>query len=833
MTLGSMDSSKDEQRRTSEKLDVCSFITIFGISAAIITLQIALMRSFSALRYHHFSYFVISTALLGFGFSGTFLHFTFRYFRKRYYQWSFVLVVLFTLSIPLTYNLTLEIPLDIQYIFYDRKQTIFLLAYTLLLFIPFFLGASNIGFALQYFKESTPLVYALNLLGSATGGVLAIVLMYWMPATVMPQFVSIIGVLTVLSFLLSGSDDLHRKDRFVVLLVVGIVTMLVFGFLYYRPKYNVDPYKAISHIQRLEKQSDAMLLTSKFSPHGQIDIFDSNKIHYTLFTGLTTQSAPPEQLTLLIDGHHAGAIFKIRSKEEASILDDTPQSLVYRLLNSPKVLLLGERTGVNVWLALRFGATDITIVQSNPQLIDIMKFDLSDKNGDIYNRPEVKVICQDPRLFIQTTREKFDVIHVVVGEGVSAGTSGLLSLHEDYLLTKEGIAACYRNLTSQGMITLTRGIQYPPRDNIKIFSLFAAALEQVGPPDVSSNLLQVRNYMAVNTIISKTPLTQVTITKCKEICEQLLLDIEYHRFISSDNTNQFNMLQGPPNVTYSYLHHAILNILSDKRNLFYDEWIYDVRPSYDNSPYFYNFFKWRSLKRFLEVYGKQIFQKLELGYLVLVFSFLASTAFAFLVILLPLFFLKLNGLSRYVKIANVIYFLSLGFAFMFLEMVFIQKFIKFLGDPIFAVSIIIVSLLLFAGIGSISQNYVPISSRKRVVLAVCGILLFAILAIAAIEPITNRFGHHDLIIRLFITVLLVLPVSFLMGWMFPLGISLLQIHENRLIPWAWGLNGFGSVSAAPLAVMLSMQIGFNGVIAIALGLYVMAGIAYFGLTSHT
>ena len=60
-----------------------------------------------------------------------------------------------------------------------------------------------------------------------------------------------------------------------------------------------------------------------------------------------------------------------------------------------------------------------------------------------------------------------------------------------------------------------------------------------------------------------------------------------------------------------------------------------------------------------------------------------------------------------------------------------------------------------------------------------------------------------------------------LGMFFPTGIELLRRHEPRLIPWAWAVNGVGSVAAAVLAVMLGMAIGFSGVAGVAAVIYVV------------
>ena len=48
----------------------------------------------------------------------------------------------------------------------------------------------------------------------------------------------------------------------------------------------------------------------------------------------------------------------------------------------------------------------------------------------------------------------------------------------------------------------------------------------------------------------------------------------------------------------------------------------------------------------------------------------------------------------------VIYFLAIGFAFMFIEIAFIQKFVLYLSHPLYAVAVVLFAFLLFAGIGS-------------------------------------------------------------------------------------------------------------------------------------
>jgi len=126
---------------------------VFLVSAAIIGLELALMRCLSVATWHHFAYLVLSTALLGFGASGTLLCFVGRFLKRRFGLWSIALTLSFALSVPLCFRGAQALPLDPQYLLFSSRQIFVLILYHLLLFVPFLLGATVIGLALVHFRE--------------------------------------------------------------------------------------------------------------------------------------------------------------------------------------------------------------------------------------------------------------------------------------------------------------------------------------------------------------------------------------------------------------------------------------------------------------------------------------------------------------------------------------------------------------------------------------------------------------------------------------------------------------------------------------------------------
>ena len=77
---------------------------------------------------------------------------------------------------------------------------------------------------------------------------------------------------------------------------------------------------------------------------------------------------------------------------------------------------------------------------------------------------------------------------------------------------------------------------------------------------------------------------------------------------------------------------------------------------------------------------------------------------------------------------------------------------------------------------------------------------------------------------LIFVLLICCPLAIFMGVPFPSMIAQLDKYSKPLIPWAIGINGFASVTAAVLGMSLSISTGFNVLVFLALGCYLLAGI---------
>jgi len=174
----------------------------------------------------------------------------------------------------------------------------------------------------------------------------------------------------------------------------------------------------------------------------------------------------------------------------------------------------------------------------------------------------------------------------------------------------------------------------------------------------------------------------------------------------------------------------------------------------------------------------------------------------------------------------LVYFLAIGFGFMFIEIAFIQKFVLFLSHPLYAVAVVLFAFLLFAGIGSRVSTRLQNHKLQHPLAAVAlAIGLSAALCLSLLPWLfQHAMGLPDAT-RILISAALIAPLALFMGMPFPLGLARVEATDPRLIPWAWGINGCASVTAAVLATLLAIHVGFTAVVVAALVLYGVAAAA--------
>ncbi len=756
---------------------------------------------------------IISIALLGFGASGTFISLLQARLKKHFYSFFTLFSLLFSLSLWLCFVLSQKIPFDPFLIVWYKRQYLYLIEYYLLLFIPFFLGASCIGLSFSQLGQKINKIYFSNLLGSGSGALGVIFLMYLLSPTSILLLITAVAFLSTLisSLCLVGKIGTHP----IFLILFSLVSLLFFSI--FSPKLNISQYKSLRVALNLPQ---ARVLKEVSSPLGLIDVVESPAIRYAPGLSLNFKGEIPPQLGIFTDADSMSAITNFQNElSNLRYLDYISSALPYHLLDKPEVLIVGVGGGGEVLTALYHGAALVNAVELNPQVVNLVKDEYAEFSNRIYSHPLVRVFIKEGRGFIQSTRDEYDLIQIALLDSFSASSAGVYALSESYLYTKEAMREYIRHLSPEGILCITRWLKMPARDGIKLFATAVESLEESGMGDPSSHLIFIRSWATSTLLIKRSPFTPLQIKRARDFCQERLFDFIWYPGIESEGVNRYNILPEP------YYYQAAQGILSEKREDFYRSYLFYIKPATDNSPYFFHFFKWRSLPHLLKTMGKQWIPFIEWSYIVLVATLLQAVGISIILIILPRFFLKKVRNPARGRLPIFSYFLSLGAGYMFVEISFIQKFTLFLSYPIYAVAVVIAGFLFFSGWGSYLSKRIHIRGLSNVSLAVGAIIIISLIYLFYLGRIFSLFVSYRDAVKILLSLLFIAPLAFFMGMPFPLGLTRVSSKAASLVPWAWGINGCASVISTVLATLLALSIGFNLVIVIALSLYTLAAVS--------
>ena len=269
----------------------------------------------------------------------------------------------------------------------------------------------------------------------------------------------------------------------------------------------------------------------------------------------------------------------------------------------------------------------------------------------------------------------------------------------------------------------------------------------------------------------------------------------------------------------------VLRASPAERRAFIGDYEYDLSPSRDDTPFFFDYYRysgllggWRAGNPLLLLLDKY-HPDYPVGHAVLLASQLQVTVLAALLIMLPLPFLSRRSTPIQGRWKVFGYFAALGAGFMALEMVLMQKLILFLGHPTYAASVVLSSLLASAGLGSMLSGRLGLIRPRTL-----GVLALAIAAMvgvtaAVITAVFPGLTGWSLEARIAAAVAVLVPLGLVLGMPFPLGIRAVHARAPELVPWAWGINAFLSVFASLFTITVSMAFGFSTVFVGAAAIY--------------
>lgn len=739
---------------------------------------------------------VISVALLGFGASGTLLALAKSWFMRQIEVILPLLMILCgtSMSAIMLFHSRIFGKFDSYLLFLDFSQAYYLLFIYFVFFIPFFLGGLAIGLVYVRYVKNIGKLYFADLFGSGTGGLVMMGILWLVYPTALPPVISILPLIA--GFLVLSGRVLKK------IFIPALLFLAAPVYLIIKPQVlPVSQYKSISKAMNLP---GAEVTYEKISPHGLVQVVSSNSLRYAPGLSLSFTGNIPVRDVIFNNGNWIGPVTEWSKTDTSHFLDYTTSSLPYVISFPKRALILDAGTGLFAAHAITHGVENLTAVGQDIVTLNLLKNELAKITDSLYHLPQLKISGINSRSYLLSDTSKYDLIILPTVE-TFGGTSGINALSEQYILTLESFHDMWERLADDGMIVVTSWMDYPVRNPFKLMATLCEAHENKTSSPVKQHLAIIRSWGTISFLLKKSSLNEGEIKRIGSFCEEMFFDPVFLPGSEPFERAKYNNLQDSTFFDLTDM------IIEGKRNSLYKDYDFNIRPSTDDRPYFSQFLKPARYFKLKDIFGESSVPFLEIGYLVVIFTFVQISLAALILIILPLLAIRWVGKG---KLYTIIHFSGIGLGFMFIEIMLIQQFILYFGNPIYAASAVLSSMLICSGTGSLVSSRIK-NIKKNLLMVLFLVILLILLYIFTLTYVLRATIHLPLLLKILFSLLIIFPAAFFMGMPFPLGLRILAVKNEKLLPWAWGINGCLSVISTVLATIIAVEAGFSRVILIA------------------
>jgi len=774
---------------------------LFFTAMSSLLFELTLTRILSVALWYNFAFLIISLALLGFGISGIILSLS-----GRIRSLSFgSLSIVFSAIVPISYLILNIIPFKPFSFLTDSSQYFWAPFYLLVATLPFLCAGLLIGQIFNRNPSDMGKLYAWDLIGASIGAFLLVMVL---PIWGGEGAIFFAGFLAFLGCIFFTLYEGHQKQIKYVSCFLCIALLVVSFFADRLVPINITSNKTYSKHLMSPKQGHI----TRWNTMSRVDLFDESQWRGNL--------AP-----MLIDGGTA-LTSAPKYSENANISGYLKP--IFSILEKPDVLILGSGGGREVLDSLLGGSENITAVEVNPIINDLVKTELSDWTGNIFDDSKVHLYTDEGRSFLKRVDKKFNLIISAHTISNAAVASGAMALSENYLFTLEAFKEYLNKLKQDSLLVFTRPEYQLPR----LVVMARSALENTSFSDkfilyrTGGNSKQKYSFTSCF-VLKPNGFTSDEVAIFKSYFEKnkwiepIYLPFTEPNHLTGHDSQFMKKLISSEKIDIPKLS------IGNKRYLV---------PPTDDMPFFNQTRSWKQIdleelglffKR--DNSGRMALEEMPIAQLSLILVFSSALIVAGLSLIIAFFFIGSGNIKSIFSGSG--YFGALGFGFMLVEVALVQKFTLYIGQPSHTLVVGLCGILLFSGFGSfISYRIKDELLQKRITQISFSVSLVIVVVALLSSLLVDATISSDLWVRVLGTSVMIFPPAFLMGFLFPMGMrkgALIQDHEDsekRFLGLMWGVNGFFSVLGSVCAVILAMILGFKLVLVIGAMVYILAGI---------
>jgi len=778
-----------------------TFAGLFLVTLATLTYQLLLTRTFSVTMYYHFAFVAISVTMFGMAAGALLVFLRPQVFRSdRTHRHLAVAAAVFASTIVLSYLTHLAVPFVLD----ASVVPIYAIVFTYVaLSIPFVASGVVVSLALTRFPAQVSALYAADLAGAALGCLIVGPILRFTDAPTAVLATAALAALAAVCF--------SRRTANAILAILLGVAAVGQGIA----ARNNAPWLRLVWVKG---QYEARPLVEKWNSFSRVRVIgDPNKVVKPSGWGLSS-TLPPDrrarELHLDIDSYAGTELTAFHGDpSEVDHLKYDVTNVVHYLRPGSRVLVVGTGGGRDVLSALAFGQPGVTGVEINEGILGLVNHRFGDFTGHLDRDPRVRFVNDEARSYVARLPDRADIIQISLIDTWAATASGAFVLTENSLYTVEAWRTFLDHLAPRGILSVSRWYYADrPGEVYRLASLASTTLLQMGieRPGDHYAIARARPAGASNgpdgigtMLVSRDPLSAADLDALDAVAARMRFEIVQSPRHSADGT--FAALADGARMAGA--------IAATELNI--------AAPT-DDTPFFFHMLRLRDVFNIARWHDQGIvrFNMTAVGILgVLLVTVIVLTGACLLV---PWIMAgSKDPALRERAGSHLAFFAAIGFGFMLVEISQVQRLAIFLGHPVYSLSVVLFSLLLASGAGSLSTKNVsgePRRARLRMALLLASLIVFGALTPSAIR--------HDAAastpIRIAISVAILAPLGFFMGMAFPIGMARALREKPALAPWLWGINGAASVCASVLAVVIALGAGISMAFWVGVACYLIA-----------
>ncbi|HMJ15670.1 MAG TPA: hypothetical protein VK524_29840 [Polyangiaceae bacterium] len=786
---------------------------LFFITLATLMHEILLTRIFSVALWYHFAFIALSVAMFGMTAGAILVYLKPKTFTVERAPQQLALSALgYSVSLILSTALFLALPIDASPDLEVKKLLIWAASY-LIISVPFVFSGLVVAVALTRFPAHLNRLYAADLVGAALGCLLFVVVLPIVGGATTVVAVAALGAVGATLFAF-GLDNRKLVNVSGALTAALVVLTAWHGVL----EHENHPFLEIRDAVKNRPQNAQYI---RWNSHSRVAVYGDPKDGKMPAPGwgfsqkTEARNTQVRAMIMAIDTFAATPITAFDGNiYDHFYLKDEVVNMAHHVRKNADVAVVGVGGGRDVLSALVFEQKSVFGIEINADVLGAITGPFADYSGYLGRDPRVTLVNDEARSALTRTERSFDIIQLSLIDTFAATAAGAFVLAENGLYTADAWTIFLRKLKPNGILTVSRWF-YPgrPSEALRLASLARESLVRSGVQDPRKNVVMIKVPLATgpagqvgsgvaNIFVSPSPFSKQDLEAIRKEAEP----------------RGFEIVVSPEEVQEP----AFATILSkQKAPAFIANFPLDLSAPTDDRPFFFHMLRLTDahdtlVTSFLDPNHGQL---KAVRLLVVLLGVVGALTLLCLVVPLAL---TTNRRSLRGSGGLLVYFFAIGLGFMFVEMASMQRLMVMLGHPTYALSVVLFTILLGTGVGSLLSPMVVREGRLSPLAALGLLVVVLILTGLAIPSFAEALAGATTPVRILSSSVLLFALGLLLGMPFPLGMRAAEKRAPGLMPWLWGLNGAASVLCTVAAAAIALSAGISAAFWCGVAVYVVA-----------